>query len=716
MNPWQQAREIAQKEIREVLRDRRTLAWMVGVPVLLYPVLFILMQQLALLGVRQLSRDPIRTVLVAEAGTPSPTQQTPLVRYLEEAEEVDLYRGFEGDTAAFLPSEPAQLLLRTRAVDAVVRLFPAGEGNQEAVILYDASSERSQRARGVLVQALRAWGDTLLARRLEVQGLPLDFAAPLVVADSSVATARDVGGYAAGRFLPMLLVIITLLGTFYPAIDLAAGEKERGTLETILTAPVSGGAVVVGKFITVALVGVAAAGLNLASMILTFRAGLFQFAPEFDLDLTLSTRTVGILFLTLVPLAVLFGALFLGVAVRSRSFKEAQNSLTPVYMLAIVPAILPTFPGIDLTMGLAITPVAGVSLFFRDLISGSADPLLGWFVLLSTVAYASLALAFAAISFGREDVLFGVDDPTAQGISDEELFEGADETRAPRLPGAGATAWFLGGMAVLFFYGSTYLTRTLGEAGMLVTEWGLLFLPAILFIWIRGYDLRETLSLRRPTGLALFGGTLVAVGGIPVAWLLAWLQSFVLPIPWELVEGLSGLVIAEDPLRLLWLLVLVALTPAVAEEVVFRGVLLSGTLREARRQPRIPWFAIVLNGVLFGLFHVSFETAFRFLPTAWLGMVLALAVWRSGSIWVGVAMHFLNNGAIVVMASSPFLREKLADPEAAPPAGVILAGILLLAFGFRVLFSSPRPVSAHPSPSSGRPPAVEPQPEMDPHA
>ena len=269
-------------------------------------------------------------------------------------------------------ADPAEAV-RSDYVGAVVVFgpLPEGQATQNATVLYDAADERSQRARSVLAEAIRNWDDTLLARRLAERGLPTEFAEPLAVADSSVARAEELGGYTLGRFLPLLLIIMTLLGTFYPAIDMAAGEKERGTLETLLTAPVPPRQIVVGKFLAVALIGVVAAALNLASMLLTFQTGLFQLGGSLDIEFALPWPSVLIIFATLIPLAVLFASLFLGIALRSRSFKEAQTALTPVYLLVMLPALLPVFPGIGFTVALAAVPVAGLGLFFRELMTGS---------------------------------------------------------------------------------------------------------------------------------------------------------------------------------------------------------------------------------------------------------------------------------------------------------------------------------------------------------
>ncbi|MEZ4417496.1 MAG: ABC transporter permease subunit/CPBP intramembrane protease [Gemmatimonadota bacterium] len=674
------------KELKETIRDRRTLLIMVVVPVLLYPALMIASEQLALFGMRQLEREPARVAVVGAAG------DADLDRFLGEAQDLERVQ--------LVGTEPAEAV-RSHDVAAVAIFgqadrprtetegFPdpaALDGStpitRDVQVLFDAADDRSRRGRDVLVAALGRWEESVLERRLTEQGLPAWFADPIHVGDSSVARPEEVGGYALGRFLPMLLIVITLLGTFYPAIDLAAGEKERGTLETLLTAPVPSREIVAGKFLTVAVVGVVAAGLNLLSMLLTFQTGLFQFGNALDIEFTLPLGRLLLIFVTLVPLAVLFGSLFLGVAVRARSFKEAQNALTPIYMLALMPAILPLFPGIEFTGPLAVAPIAGVALFFRELMVGRAPFGLGLAAVVSTAFYAWGALAFAASSFGREDVLFG-GDATKRGPL-RGLFRRAAQGAAAAVPTLGQALLFVAVVAALFFYVGIPLQARWLEKGLLATEWLLLFLPAVLFVRLGHFQVPDTLSLRLPHPRHVGGALLLIAGGTPIAWLLAWLQSFVLPVPWDLVEGLSDLVSAESLGRLVWLLVLVAVTPAICEEIVFRGVLLGGSRRTLSASS-----AVLLNGLAFGLFHVSTETVFRLLPTAWLGVILAWTVWRTRSILLSSMMHLLNNGTIVLLAFLPATRAWLSDPEFAPPVWLILPALMSFVTGIYLLSNDP---------------------------
>ena len=626
-------RTVLAKELRETLRDRRTLFMMIVVPTLLYPMIFIVMEQLTLFGQRQLGERP--AVVAVRGADPA------LLSFLS------------ADSALRLaPADSATVdAVREGGVEAAAVFAPGGDtaGTRAVAVLFDASSDRSRRAQEIVSERLFDWGDTVLARRLAGAGLPAAFARPLVVADTSVATAEEAGGYALGRFLPVLLILMTLLGAFYPAIDLAAGEKERGTLETLLTAPVPAREIVAGKFAAVAMIGLAAAVINLGSMLLTFQSGVFRFARAAEIRFTLPWSSAGLVLIGLVPLAVLFAALFLGIAVRAQSFKEAQNALTPVQLASTLPVFVVSLPGIDFNVLMAAVPVAGVALMFRELMAGTATLLPTLVAFGSTILYAALALAFAARSFGREEVLFGGGGPAevkAGGAWRERLAAWRSEKRGVPLPAEAMV--FIAGIALLFFYLGSILQGTYGEVGLLLSEWLLLALPAVAFATLGPYDARRTLALGPVSPRSLGAALLVILGGLPIGWALGWLQFQYFDVPEEVLSGLEKLVTATDLPRFLWLLFLVALTPAICEELVFRGVFFQGLAREMPA-----WRTVGVTALVFGAFHVSFETAIRLLPTAWIGFLLGIVVWRTRSLFASMLMHFVNNALAVVIISVP---------------------------------------------------------------
>lgn len=662
---WGVVRTVLAKELRETLRDRRTLFMMIVIPTLLYPAIMVVLEQLTLFGQRRLAERPAAVAVQAgDAGLAAFLRRDTALRILPpESATVRAVRAHHAE-AAVVPT-------RARADSA---------GTQRLRVLYDPSDDRSLRAHGLVRDRLDAWRDTLLARRLADAGLPPGFATPVSVADSSVATAEEKGAYALGRFLPVLLILMTLLGAFYPAIDLAAGEKERGTLETLLTAPVPAREIVTGKFAAVALIGMAAAAANLLSMLLTFQSGVFKFAKAAHVSFTLPWSTALLVMVGLVPLAVLFAALFLGIAVRSQSFKEAQNALTPVQLASTLPILVITLPGIDFNAALAAVPVVGIAMMFRALMSGGAPLVPCLIAFASTVAYAALALAFAARAFGREDVLFGggaSDTASPGGWRARVAAWRAGPRRAPQPAEAFA---FVAAVALLYFHAGAALQAGQGERGLLLSEWLLLFLPVVLLVTLGPFDARRTLALRRPSGRGLLAAAVIALAGIPLGWAIGWVQLQFLDVPRELFGALEKLVTATSLPRFLWLLLLVAITPAICEEAVFRGVLLQGLRREGRM-----WEAVAISALVFGAFHLSGETVIRFLPTAWIGLLMGIVVWRTRSIYASMLMHFVNNGFAVVVVSRPELRRVVMSAAGEPNWWLVALAPLALAAGLWLL-------------------------------
>jgi len=238
---------------------------------------------------------------------------------------------------------------------------------------------------------------------------------------------------------------------------------------------------------------------------------------------------------------------------------------------------------------------------------------------------------------------------------------------------------FIGAIALLYFHLGARLQAAWGEWGLLASQWGLLALAALAFVGLGRYDARRTLALRRPAPRALLAAVLIALGGMPVGWLIGWVQVRLFAPDLQGLEALERLLSATDAQRAMWLVFVAALTPALCEELVFRGVLLQSLGRELR-----PWRAIVLSAAVFGAFHLSFETALRFLPTMWIGLLMATVVWHSRSIFASMVMHFVNNALVVLMLWSPRVRGLALDGQD-PRWALVLAGAAVLAAGLWLL-------------------------------
>lgn len=384
------------KELRDTLRDRRTLAVMVLAPVLLMPVFTLLPQYLLGRQMRQ-GRAPSFAVHVQGAA-----HAPALIAYLEEA--------------------GAQIEEVTRVPESVVRedsgkvvlAIPAGFEAQVAAeqpaqvrIVTDntsfGASVVAERLRGLLL----SYGQRVAAERLAARGIDVTIITPLTVKQENVATEQQMGGSFLGMFIPLYLILFAFLGGMYAAIDMTAGEKERGTLEPLLTAPVGRGELVLGKVLAVFLTSFGAVALSLLSTYLAFR-----FVPRDllgrQMSFALPLGQILWLMVAAMPLTLMLGGLEMIICIFARSFKEAQNYVTPLQLLLMVPALAVGFvPGLQIPAAAYALPVVAQIAIFRDILSG--NPMNGTYLALSMAsssAYALLAIAVAVRTFERESVLF----------------------------------------------------------------------------------------------------------------------------------------------------------------------------------------------------------------------------------------------------------------------------------------------------------------------
>ncbi len=679
---------IFRKELLETLRDRRTLFVMLLLPILLYPLLFIGMGFFMQAHIQEMRNKPVR-LSVWNAGEQQEALEGLFALDAELALEIKALSTPElGDlcrqAGQVVSGKELELIILVDGPDCRVgsdtdeaRSSPGPQGRIE--ILFDGAEELSLAGAKRAYKVLKLYNEQLLSQHLKAAQLDPKMAQPIQLERWNIASERRMGGFFASRVIPLILVLMVIMGAFYPAIDLSAGEKERGTLESLISTPISSSEIVAGKYLTVFSVSMIAATVNLISMGLTLNqmtagiSGMGSFSLSFGGAL--------LVLALLVPTALLFSALMLALATFARDFKEAQNFLTPAFMVAIIPAALASLPGIELGPTTAMMPGLNIALVIKEILAGEIKvwvPL----VMLINALYALLILWGASRLFANEQVLFGSGLPW-QGLRGPQgllsrLKQAPIAGTRPSL--AAALLLFLLLLALLFHLGTAAQRWDL-LWGLLITQWGLLLLPVLLMAWLGRLDWRASFRLRLPRGRAL----LAAIALAPSAWILGLaissLSAWIFPSTEIFAQEMQKLFSEELKGQPLWLLLLAfALTPALCEEAVFRGLLLSGAEKLGR------WRALLLNAALFGLFHLSI---YRFLPTATLGLLIAFAVWQSGSIWVGVLIHFSTNALIFSADRLPEFS-KLLGLEQGSVSSWIPAMILapLLPLGLYLLYNS----------------------------
>ncbi len=692
---------IFRKEITETLRDRRTLLMMIGLPLLLYPLMIIGVGKLA---ESQEEAQEARSSRVALWGETVPKLIGELQRSdsftveywtgMSSALRSDLEAGklqpfltvvdpkkSKGDwkkrSSDIEEENPvlsaARSVISNRRVDAVLVVWP---GFQRALLegrvgrvstYYDSVREESQKARERLGDALFEFRKTLIAEREKGEGLAEGFSLGIEVLPRNVAPQTRRQGQILGIVLPFTLIIISASSCLYAAIDLTAGEKERNTLQTLLCAPVLPQEIILGKFMTVWTVAVLATLANLLSMAATFVRVMI---PEGQLSLSPSTYLVA--FLMLLPVTFTVTSVFLAVAVFAKDFKDGQNFLTPVLMLLMLPLGATMLPGIELNAWTAFVPIVNIALLSKAVFLAEAHGELVFLTLASSAAYGMLTLLFAARVFQREQILLGGKE------SIRALLGLRREVGA--FPSPSLVLSLFGIVFVLAFYGSLFLKNASATQVILLTEFGFFLLPTLALAFAKGFPRRETFALRLPRWKGVVAGTMMGV----TAWaFVGGVLIRLLPPPESLIRAMEKIFLLDQkpvPLWIVWLVL--AVSPAVCEELLFRGMILSGFRRLGM------WPAILLSGLLFGLAHSSI---YRLIPTFFLGVLFGYLVWRTGSVYCSIVAHALNNGVAMTLLHHKWLGSLLgADGVKYLPWRLASAGTVILLFSMWLISTLPK--------------------------
>lgn len=699
---------ICRRELSDQLRDRRTLFMIAVLPLLLYPALGIGTLQLTVLF-----QEQPRTVVVLNADDlpapplidgnhfaktwfdrPEETEKLNIVTaatagdhpeqaaLLAQAENIaDQIRG--GDTADANDAQPRNRQ-RHSAIgklfdDAdfeVLVIVPAGFAdkiaargaglssrdteataeparNRRPIVLHNSADERSLIAFSRVMKAVDRWERALLENQLQTAGLPADLPRPVNPLEIDLAEDEQLSANLWSKLFPAMLVIMALTGAFYPAIDLCAGEKERGTMETLLICPASRTDIVIGKFLTVMLFSLSTAILNLVSLGFTswYMASLGSSGALSRLG-DLSLPPVTSLFwvvLLLIPLSALFSALCLALATFAKSSKEGQYYLTPLLMATLGLTVFCLSPGVELEPFYSVMPVMGPALLLKGFLKETtlaAAPY--WYVapvLVTSIGYSLLALWWAIDQFRGEEVLFREAERFDIRLWLRHLLR--DKEPTPSFAEAMfcfVVIMFLQFAAMRAFQNPLHEVAeadrgTLMMQLLIIQQLAIVATPPLIMSVMLTTSLRSTLRLNWPPLKGLAIGAALPFFLHPLTIELASALRWFFPQLPPSVQELMGQM--ADPSQSLWLALLAfAIAPGICEEVAFRGFLLSGFGHAGR------WgLAVIVSAATFGLMHLIPQQVFN---AALLGIVLGLLAVRTNSLLPGIVFHILYNGLEVL--------------------------------------------------------------------
>jgi len=521
----------------------------------------------------------------------------------------------------------------------------------------DFSRRASDRLRTRLVELRDQRRDSaLLARALPV--LPDDFA---TVEEVNVASPEKEGGAMLGLALTPLLLLLMLSGGSIVAADAISGEKERGTLETLLTTAARRPDIVHSKLLTIVGFGLVVGVVNVLNLLFYVVLGVVELPPTFAVDLSVLDLTI--VLVLIVPLTLLVAAALLLPSGYAKSYREYQIYFLPVFLAVLVPSLATLLPGIELRSAVAFVPIAGIGVAIQEVMVGQRDWLFLPIAFLSTGGAAWGLARLAEATLSTERLI------TGGGRDESDIRGGA------ALFGRQVLGWFAG-LWALFFTTNLWFGDDLGLRGQVVVNLGVIFLGgSIVMIRRYGLPLRDTLSLRSPHPAAWLATLVGAPSALAVAMGLSQLvNAYVFPVPEQMLEAFGDVMLGQE-IPFWQLLLFVAVAPGILEEIAFRGVLFAGLRRWMKPLPMV-----LLGGLIFGLFHVSL---FRIIPTAYLGVVLGAVVVLTGSIYPAMLWHFLNNAVAVTSAELGWL-----DASGTLPAWAYGAGAAGLALSFWILWST----------------------------
>lgn len=620
-------KQIFKKEMIDILRDKKTIFMMIILPLLLYPILMVGASSIMSMSINKMEQT---TVNIAFNNNPSDN----LINILNKTNEDDEAK------VNIIKVDDYKEALDNETLDAYVEI---NENNdiQSYKIYTNSSKNNSYTAEKRIKEALDKYKEEIVEMNLAQEGLDAQKTLePITYETLDIAKNEEIAGNILGQILPFILIIGVLLGSIYPAIDVMAGEKERGTLETLFTLPISNLELVMGKYMAVSFCAVVTAFLNIISILIsigfmTLTAGIANEMgiPKFDFTQMIFPGIITMICIGLFAMVV--SAISMCVCSLAKSFKDAQNYITPVMLIIMIPSYVSMIPNIELDGFTSTIPVVNISLLIKSVLSFKFDLNLIAIVFVSNFAFMILSVLLLSKMFNSEEILFG----NNRSFSFLEKRSNIKKGTMPTISD-GAILYAVG--LVLLIYVGSLVQLKFKMAGLAITQVMIICLPFLFAYYIKT-DFKKTFSLQKVNLKQILGGILIWMGGFVLINLITQITLYLFPQNMEVAEALTDAIIIKDNLVLN--LAIVALMPAICEEIFFRGFIF--TSFKGKSSSKI---AIITSGILFGFMHMDF---LRIIPTSILGIIFAYTVYKSESIFIAMILHFINNSIAVLVSHYP---------------------------------------------------------------
>ncbi|MFO0789116.1 MAG: ABC transporter permease subunit/CPBP intramembrane protease [Pirellulales bacterium] len=728
---WRNIRLIYAREIRDQLRDRRTLFMIAVLPLVLYPLLGMSVFQLSqfvrkseprvlVIGAEELRESDklpklfedghFSTTIVGDpkivnwlhlefaANEPAKAASPPESPSVSNSDKAAEKAASEGDDGPASDETRRDRVLsraeeRLKAGDVqVVLYFPPEFGDQlhelrshlearatgendnaaketsspveipKPELMFNGGKEKSRVAHMQVEQIVDMWKGQIVRDNLLASQIPANVARPFDLRPRDISEQTQQQVLMWSKVLPFVLFIWALTGAFYPAVDLCAGEKERGTLETLLSSPAARIEIVWGKLLTVMTFSTATALLNLSSLGVTARYVMAQLSmmPMADLGEGFKLPpwpSLLWLVVALLPMSALFSALCLACAAFARSTKEGQYYLMPLFLVSMPLMMFPLAPGTEINLGNSLIPITGVVLLVMSLVQGDYAEALRYCVpvCVVTLICCHWAIRWAVYQFNQESVIFRESERLDPWRWLAHLVRDRQDT-----PTLGEAFFCVMLILVTQFFVQLALSANTPAAPnfqyltmlLFISQVVCIMLPAVLMALIlTGRPLKTLLLARTPSVSMCVVAIALAVLVHPLGLQLASWISWLYPVQQDVRTGLEGFTQLLQTAPYPWLpYVMMAMLPAFCEELAFRGFVLSGL-----RHLGSKWWAIGLSAVFFGLVHGLLQQT---LSAAAIGMIIGYVAVQTGSIIPCMLFHMTYNG---LMFATQLWPDALAD-------------------------------------------------------
>jgi sodium transport system permease protein len=645
---WAALRLLYVHEMRMVLRSPRTIVIALVLPAVLMPLMI---SGSRLIQQRQTIQLDATTFEYAVTG-PWAEQARKLIKsYRESAEFVsfNIQEVAVSDPDAALRNGTLHFYVRTLDIgeaDKAAKQFtetpalgeqqPTVTGVPALQVVYLGSREIARAGAERMTDMMRAARRNESYSILIARGFPSHPDGILATTNDNLATESQISGSNLGRFFTVVLVVWIVAAGSIAAMDIIAGEKERGTLETLITTGAGRTEIATAKHLAICTVGIAITFMQVLYALVYIRLRVITLPPEFAIDL--SAPSVLQLFILFIPLAAAIAAALLIVSAYAKTYKEAQLQFFPLFMGSLVPSLAAVIPGLKSRSIIALVPVANVSVAVREVLTGRPDHLMIGVTVAVMSLTAALLIRYSAKLLAREDIVVSTQHEQSALEGGESLFQRQ------------VFRWFAVMWAVTFAAAANVPQLQSPLAQILFNEIVIFFGASVFMMRRYRLDVRKVLGIRR-LRWPIFAAVLMAVPAAQVVAVVFFrMVSIFIPTPTDLIRQMARQM-TQTSLPVWEMVLFMALLPAVCEELAFRGLLLHGL-----RNRFHPVVRCLVVGIVFGIFHY---TLFRIAPTALLGVILTGIALMTGSIFPGLVFHAANNTLAIVMEQSNISLSRL---------------------------------------------------------